>query len=156
MATSVENYIPYQPNAQGLTEALLDLKSSMGTSSVFKVTGYEAVAFENVSDGDALYMRTSDGQVGKASAADGTVENAQVVGFADADATANSTVKVIVIGLKTLSGLDAGDLYFLSPSTAGAITLTPPSSAGQAVVRVGEASTATKFAIRVEPPIKLS
>ena len=71
-------------------------------------------------------------------------------------ATANSTVKVIVIGLKTLSGLDAGDLYFLSPSTAGAITLTPPSSPGQAVVRVGEASTATKFAIRVEPPIKLS
>ena len=39
-----------------------------------------------------------------------------------------------------MSGLDAGDLYFLSPSTtAGAITLTPPSSAGQAVVRVGEA-----------------
>ena len=36
MATSVENYIPYQPNAQGLTEALLDLKSSMGTSSVLK------------------------------------------------------------------------------------------------------------------------
>ena len=51
--------------------------------------------------------------------------------------------KVIVIGIKTMSGLDAGDLYFLSPSTAGAITLTPPSSAGQAVVRVGEASTAT-------------
>ena len=41
-------------------------------------------------------------------------------------------------------------------STAGAITLTPPSSAGQAVVRVGEASTATQFAIRIEPPIKLS
>ena len=30
------------------------------------------------------------------------------------------------------------------------------SSSGQAVVRVGEASTATKFAIRIEPPIKLS
>ena len=55
-----------------------------------------------------------------------------------------------------MSGLDAGDLYFLSPSTAGAITLTPPSSAGQAVGRVGEASTATDFAIRIEPPIKLS
>jgi hypothetical protein len=112
--------------------------------------------FENVSEGDALYMRTSDGQVGKASASNGLQENAQVVGFANADASANATVKVIVIGLKTMSGLDAGDLYFLSPSTAGAITLTPPSSAGQAVVRVGEASTATKFAIRIEPPIKLS
>ena len=60
MATSVENYIPYQPNAQGLTEALLDLKSSMGTSSVFKVTGYEAVTFENVTQGDVLYARASD------------------------------------------------------------------------------------------------
>ena len=46
-------------------------------------------------------------------------------GFANADAVANGVVKVIVIGLKTMSGLDAGDLYFLSPSTAGAITLTP-------------------------------
>ena len=101
-------------------------------------------------------MRTSDGQVGKASASNGLQENAQVVGFANADAVANGVVKVIVIGLKTMSGLDAGDLYFLSPSTAGAITLTPPSSAGQAVVRVGEASTATSFAIRIEPPIKLS
>ena len=101
-------------------------------------------------------MRTSDGQVGKASASNGLLENAQVVGIANADASANATVKVIVIGLKTMSGLDAGDLYFLSPSTAGAITLTPPSSAGQAVVRVGEASTATQFAIRIEPPIKLS
>ena len=150
------NYEPYEPNPQGFTEALLDFKSTFVGNIPFKVTGYVTTAFENVSNGDALYMRTSDGQVGKASAADGTVENAQVVGFADADASANSTVKVIVIGLKTLSGLDAGDLYFLSPSTAGAITLTPPSSAGQAVVRVGEASTTTKFAIRVEPPIKLS
>ena len=101
-------------------------------------------------------MRTSDGQVGKASAANGLQENAQVVGFANADASSDTTVKVIVIGIKSMSGLDAGDLYFLSPSTAGAITLTPPSSAGQAVVRVGEASTTTEIAIRIEPPIKLS
>ena len=55
-----------------------------------------------------------------------------------------------------MSGLNAGDLYFLSASTAGAIVETPPSSAGQAVVRVGEAGTTTKFAIQIEPPIKLS
>ena len=55
-----------------------------------------------------------------------------------------------------MTSLDAGDLYFLSPSTAGAITLTPPSSSGQAVVRLGEAATSTSFAIQIEPPIKLS
>ena len=154
--SSVENYIPYQPNAQGLTEALIDLKSTMPSNTVFKVTGYNTTCFENVTQGDVLFSRASDGQVGKASASNGLQENAQVVGFANADASASATVKVIVIGLKTMSGLDAGDLYFLSPSTAGAITLTPPSSAGQAVVRVGEASTTTQFAIRIEPPIKLS
>ena len=43
-----------------------------------------ATAFENVTEGDALYMRTSDGKVGKASAADGLLENASVIGFAHA------------------------------------------------------------------------
>ena len=30
------------------------------------------------------------------------------------------------------------------------------SSAGQAVVRIGEAATATKLSIQIEPPVKLS
>ena len=129
---------PYEPNYRGLVDAVIDLKEGFPTFAPAQVT-FNAVAFENVTEGDALYMRTSDGQVGKASASNGLQENAQVVGFANADASANATVKVIVIGIKSMTGLDAGDLYFLSPSTAGAITLTPPSSAGQAVVRVGEA-----------------
>ena len=79
-----------------------------------------------------------------------------VIGFANTSVTANGTVKVIIAGAIDLTGLDAGDLYFLSPTTAGAITLTPPSAAGQAVTRVGEAATATKFATHIEPPIKLS
>ena len=44
---SVENHIPYQPNAQGLTEVLLDLKSTMPTQTVFKVTGY-AVSYTHL------------------------------------------------------------------------------------------------------------
>ena len=39
-------------------------------------------------------------------------------------------------------------IFFLH-TTAGAITATPPSSAGQAVVRVGEAATATKFQFKL-------
>ena len=152
---SVEALAPYQPNAQGLTEVLIDLKSTMPSQTVFKVTGYETVCFENVTQGDAVYARASDGQVGKAIASD-TFDKALVAGIAETTKPAGQSVKVIVIGIKSMTGLDAGDLYFLSPSTAGAITLTPPSSAGQAVVRVGEASTATSFAIRIEPPIKLS
>ena len=146
---------PYEPNYRGLVDAVIDLKEGFPSFAPLQV-GFDATAFENVTEGDALYMRTSDGQVGKATATDGTSEAATVVGFANATASANTTVKVIVVGLKTMSGLDAGDLYFLSPSTAGAITLTPPSSAGQAVVRLGEAATTTTLAIQIEPPIKLS
>jgi|TARA_R100000081_G_scaffold90194_1_gene64775 hypothetical protein len=145
---------PYENNMRGLVDALIDFKEGFPTFAPLQV-GFNATAFQDVTDGDALYMRTSDGQVGKASAADGTIENATVVGFANATVSANNTVKVIVTGLKTLSSLNAGDLFFLSDSTAGGITITPPSGAGKAVTRVGEASTATDLAIHIEPPILL-
>jgi len=145
---------PYVNNFRGLVDALLDLKEGFPTFAPLQV-GFNATAFQDVTDGDALFMRTSDGQVGKASAADGTLENATVIGFANSTVSANSSVKVVVVGLKTLSSLNPGDLFFLSDSTAGAITTTPPSGAGKAVTRVGEASTATDFAIHIEPPVLL-
>ena len=61
----------------------------------------------------------------------------------------------MIVCIKTMSGLDAGDLYYLSPTTAGAITTTAPTGSGQAVTRVGEGATATDFSIQVEPPILL-
>ena len=145
---------PYENNFRGLVDALIDLKEGFPTFAPLQV-GFNATAFEDVTDGDALFMRTSDGQVGKASAADGTSEEATVVGFANATVSANSTVKVVVVGLKTLSSLNAGDLFFLSDSTAGGITTTPPSGAGKAVTRVGEASTTTDFAIHIDAPVLL-
>jgi hypothetical protein len=51
--------------------------------------------------------------------------------------------------------LDPGDLYYLSPSTAGAITTTIPSASGQAVARVGEPGTTAIFSIRIDPPVRL-
>ena len=146
---------PYEPNYRGLVDAVIDLKEWFPTFATLQV-GFDATAFENVSEGDALYMRTSDGQVGKASAADGSIENAFVIGFANISGLANETIQVVVAGLKEISGLNAGDLFFLSPTTAGAITVTPPSSAGQAVVRIGEAASTTQLSIQIEPPVKLS
>ena len=145
---------PYANNFRGLVDALLDLKEGFPTFAPLQV-GFNATVFQDVTDGDALFMRTSDGQVGKASAADGTLENATVIGFANSTVSANSSVKVIVVGLKTLSSLNPGDLFFLSDSTPGAITTTPPSGTGKAVTRVGEASTTTDFAIHIEPPVLL-
>jgi len=145
---------PYSPNYRGLVDAVVDLKEGFPTFSPIRV-GFDATTFEAVSDKDALYMRSADGQVGKATASSGSSEAANVVGFADSSKGSSETVKVVVVGIKTMSGLDAGDLYYLSPTTAGAITTTAPSGSGQAVTRVGEAATATDFSIQVEPPILL-
>ena len=131
------------------------MKEGFPTFSPADRIGFNATVFENVTEGDALFMRTADGQVGKASAANGTLENAVVVGFANNSAVTNGSVKVIVAGTIDISGLDAGDLYFLSPTTAGAVTLTPPSGSGQAVTRVGEAATTSKLATHIEAPILL-
>ena len=145
---------PYDYNFHGLIDALIDLKEGFPTFAPERV-GFDATTFEDVTDGDALYMRTSDGLVGKAQA-DGTQDEAIVVGFADDDAASGGTVKVLVAGLlDDQTGIDPGDVYFLS-TTPGEITLTAPSSAGQYVTRVGEGATATEFSIQLEPPILLS
>jgi hypothetical protein len=131
--SSVENYIPYQPNAQGLTEALIDLKSTMPSQTVFKVTGYETKAIAN-----------------------DTFDKACVAGIAETTKTAGQSVKVIVAGIVATSGLNTGDQYFLSAASAGAIVETPPSSAGQYVTRVGEAGSTGQFIVNPERPILLS
>ena len=153
--SSVENYIPYAPNAQGLTEALIDLKSTMPSQTVFKVTGYKTTAFENVSQGDIVYSRASDGQIGKAIASS-TLDKAIVAGVAETTKSAGQEVRVIVSGIVSTSGLDLGDQYYLSAASAGAIVKTPPSTAGQYVTRVGEAVNTAQLVIRLEPPILLS
>ena len=153
--SSVENYIPYSANAEGFTQALIDLKSTMPSQTVFKVTGYETTCFEDVVQGQVLYSRASDGQVGKAIASD-TLDKATVAGVAETSKSAGQSLKVIVAGIVATSGLDLGDQYYLSAASAGAIVKTPPSSAGQYVSRIGEAGSTGQLIIRIEPPILLS
>ena len=153
--SSVENYIPYSANAEGFTQALIDLKSTLPSQTVFKVTGYETTCFEDVVQGQVLYSRASDGQVGKAIASD-TLDKATVAGVAETSKSAGQSLKVIVAGIVATSGLDLGDQYYLSAASAGAIVKTPPSSAGQYISRIGEAGSTGQLIIRIEPPILLS
>jgi hypothetical protein len=150
----VSNYEPYAPNNQGLTEALIDLKSTMAGKTVYSVAGFQALAFEAVSQGQALYSRSSDGKVGLAIAND-TFDKANVVGFAQTSKLAGETVRVLIVGMLGTTGLDPGEIYYLSAASAGSITTTPPSSAGHYVTRVGEAATSTEFIIQLEPPVQL-
>ena len=153
--SGVNDLEPYAGNAEGLTAILTDIVSTMPNPIVFKVVGYVVNTFEDVTQGDVLYSRTSDGQVGKAIAND-TFDKALVAGVAETTKSAGQSVKVITAGIVTTSGLNAGDQYFLSAASAGAIVETPPSTAGQYVTRVGEAGSTGQFIVNPERPILLS
>lgn len=76
--------------------------------------------------------------------------------FAIAAITAGATGAFQSSGvIAGLTGLTAGATYYLSPTTAGLMTVTPPSTVGQYVVRLGKALSATEFAIRIEREILL-
>ena len=153
--TIVKNYEPYEPNAQGFTESLLDFKSTFAGTPIQKVTGYVTTTFENVTQGDAVYSRASDGFVGKAIGND-TFDKAKVAGFAETTQTSGSQIRVLVRGIIATSGLNFGNEYFLSTNSAGSITETPPSGSGNYLTRVGEAGSTGQFIIKIETPILLS
>ena len=77
---NVKDLEPYAANLEGLIAVLEDFRKTMPIAVPSKVVGYQAEAFENVSQGDAIYSRTSDGKVGKA-VANGTLDQATVAGF---------------------------------------------------------------------------
>ena len=147
------NYPPYESNAKGFTEALIDFKDTLAGRTVYSVAGFESVAFENVAQGQPLYARSSDGKLGLARAG-GTEDQARVAGFAQTSKSTGETVRCLVFGTLATSGLDAGELYFLSTGYGG-ITTTPPSSSGQYITRVGEAISGASLHVRLEPPVKV-
>ena len=150
----VKDLEPYAANAEGLTGVLTDIVSTMPNPIVFKVFGY-VNAFENVTQGDVLYARASDGQVGKAIAND-TLDKAVVAGIAETTVTAGNEVRVIITGQVAVStSIDPGDLYYLSASSAGSLTKTPPTTAGHYVTLVGEAGTSNQLVLKIKRPVQL-
>ena len=147
------NYPPYEPNAKGFTEALIDFKDTLAGRTVYSVAGFESVAFENVAQGQPLYARSSDGKLGLARAA-GSADEARVVGFAQTSKNTGQTVRCLVFGNLATSGLDAGELYFLSTGYGG-ITSTAPSGSGEYMTRVGEAISSASLHVSLEPPVKV-
>jgi len=152
---SVKDLEPYAANTEGLTGVLTDIASTMPNPIVFKVVGYVVNAFEDVTQGDALYARASDGQVGKAIAND-TLDKAVVAGIAETTVTQGNQVRVIVTGQVAVStSIDPGDMYFLSAASAGSLTKTPPTTAGHYVTLVGEAGTSNQIVLKIKRPIQL-
>jgi hypothetical protein len=145
---------PYAPNYRGLVDALIDLKEGLPAQTGGKLI-IRAVAGEALTTGAAVYLDAPTGQLFKA-IANATVDEATVLGFTQENVLINASTDILVGGALATSGLSPGVPYFLSASSAGSITTTPPSTAGQFVTRVGEAGAATQLAVRPELPIQLS
>ena len=151
----VKDLEPYAANTEGLTGVLTDIVSTMPNPIVFKVVGYVVNTFENVTQGDVLYARASDGLVGKA-IANATLDKAVVAGIAETTVTQGNQVRVIVTGQVAVStSIDPGDIYFLSAASAGSLTKTPPTTAGHYVTLVGEAGTSNQIVLKIKRPIQL-
>lgn len=94
---------------------------------------------------DVVFVSSADNVSPAIASAD--VEARKVVGFAVAAALAAAAVEVQTDGIVSgFSGLTAGDVQYLSSSVAGGIVATPP-GAGNSVVKVGVAKSATQVQI---------
>lgn len=145
---------PYAPNYRGLVDAIIDLKEGFPIY-VAPIVGFKVIAGETISQGSAVYLNHTTGQAYLA-IANSTEEQAHVAGFANQTQTAGNLIQILVAGVLGTSGLNVGNHYYLSASTAGLITTTPPSGAGKYVVSVGQAVTAVQLSIQLTPSIKLS
>lgn len=102
-----------------------------------------------VSDRDVLYVSGADTVLPARSDADATCH--EYIGFARGAAIAAADVEVVSEGLLGgFTGLTAATRYFIDASTAGAITATAPSGAGNNVIQVGVAKNTTTLHVRFQ------
>lgn len=112
-------------------------------------------ASENLAAGDFVQVWDNAGatRVRKADASNGRAAD----GFVIAAVTSGQNATVYFEGSNTqLSSLTGGTIYYLSAITAGAVTATPPSTAGQIVQRLGKAVSATRLNAEMAAPVTLA
>lgn len=103
-----------------------------------------------VAIGDAVYFSASN-TVDKASAASGGGQTAAAIGVVLSKPTA-IRAKVLSAGSADVYvGLVPGSRYFVSPTTAGGLTTTPPVASGEVLQQIGRAATGTKLLVLLFP-----
>jgi hypothetical protein len=112
-------------------------------------------ASENLVAGDFVNIWNDSGTV-KVRKADATTAGKEANGFVLSAVSAGSNATVYFEGTNNqLSGLTGGAMYFLS-TTAGGVTSTPPSGAGNIVQKIGRALSATEINVEFSDPIVLA
>lgn len=135
--------------------------TTSGGRIVGDTTPISAIFDSNTSAGMVVYV-SSNGHVDLARA--DVVGTSAGVGLALSAVTATQVGEYKPEGQITLSDwtavtgtttLSAGAIYFLSETTAGQMTTTPPTLSGETILRVGRALTDTQFDIEIAQPVLL-
>lgn len=122
-------------------------------------TVYEAPAGQNLTAGQVVYISAGVSDGGRtagdlypldASAAN-QLARGVFAGVVISDVLSGGTAEVLYNGFYLLSSLTPGRTYYADPNTPGGITSTMPSGAGQKIVPVGFAVTATDFLVSGTP-----
>jgi hypothetical protein len=113
-------------------------------------------ASEALSAGDFVNIHNSTGL--KVRKADASSPSKQAHGFVLASVSSGAAATVYYGNLNTaVSGLTVGDELYLSGSTPGGVTATPPSTAGHIVQRIGVATTTTEMLVEIDGnPVELA
>ncbi len=156
-----------------IASAVRDLPASVSDSLAFlgftSVSGgrtsgdapVEAIFDSNTSAGMVVYV-SSSGHVDLAQA--DAVSTATPIGLALTDVLATEIGQYKPEGQVSLSDwtaiigstfLTAGAIYFLSETTAGGMSTTPPNTGGETIVRIGRAITTTTIDIEIAQPVLL-
>lgn len=126
-------------------QAALDEKHNLQTISLIATDSLSASAMISIWDNSGVWSAQNAIAADDTKVAEGFVQSAFSIG----DAALVYLVGNIVTGL---SGLVPGDV-FLSPTVAGGVTNTPPSTSGQMVQTVGFATSATSMIFQPTPGI---
>lgn len=116
-----------------------------------------AVASEALSAGDMVNLWNDAGTIKarKADASGGATKRAN--GFVLAGVSSGATATVYLGGINTQrTGLTPGAMYFLSGSTAGAVTTTAPSTATHIIQIIGDALSATELEFVYDAPVTIA
>lgn len=145
----------YPPNTAGIITALRDLANAILTiAGGASILNYAITLGEDVAFGEALYI-AADGKAYKATAS-GSRDQATVQGLAVENGSSGDVIQLALAGgLIGYGGLTPGAEYFLSASTPGGITVTPPSGAGHYVTKAGEALSASVLMVKPGPAVEL-
>jgi hypothetical protein len=126
-------------NSKGVATSITTISGGGGSGTATTQTVNQTSHGFSVGD----IVRISSSNTYTKSQAD-TAENAEVAGIVTAVADANTFTLTTQGQITVLSGLTAGSVYYLSPSSAGAYTATAPSTVNQIKKAVFYAVSATE------------